>query len=138
MRKVGRGCVIAWLALLAGLTHQRAAVWQSDRTLWTDAVRMRPLKPRPWINLGQACYGEGQVDHAAAMFAYAERLSANPARPLRERQEGTAFSELNLALIELQRRDAITECLRVSSAHRTAPRLAMLDGFWASWHCAPS
>ncbi len=49
---VALGVVLAW----AGMTHTRALVWQSDRTLWEDAVRVSPHRARAIIDLGRAIY----------------------------------------------------------------------------------
>ncbi|HPP12948.1 MAG TPA: tetratricopeptide repeat protein, partial [bacterium] len=56
------------LSLLLGslgfLTWQRNQVWQSNISLWTDAVTKSPLKARPHNSLGQALLAEGRYKEA--------------------------------------------------------------------------
>lgn len=123
MRQMG-WCVIAvWLLSCAVVTHQRASVFQNNLTLWIDARQVAPLKVRPVVNLGWAVYDEGDQAHAAALFAYAMRLSENPSRPFRERAEGRSIAQLSLAHLAGNRRDRISQCLWVASAIRDAPKL---------------
>lgn len=53
---------------LAGLTHQQTARWQSERSLWCDAVRLAPDKPRPLNNCALALLHEGHADGALPLL----------------------------------------------------------------------
>lgn len=48
--------ILSLVLLLAGLTHARNEVWQSELSLWKDAVQKSPNKARPHNNYGKALY----------------------------------------------------------------------------------
>ena len=76
------GLVLIWLFCLAGLTVRRSAVFESELSLWSDAVVVSPQKPRPYINLGLAKERAGDIQGAflahqtALALAYQGRLTA--------------------------------------------------------------
>jgi protein O-mannosyl-transferase len=68
--------MLSILVILAFLTIQRNRVWQSDVTLWQDAVRKSPNKARPHNNLGSAYFNLKQYDQALA--EYDKAIQYNP------------------------------------------------------------
>jgi hypothetical protein len=64
----------AWLVCLPILTAGRVQVWQSDFSLWKDAVAKAPYKPRPWINYGKELAERQQTAAAFHAFTRAEQL----------------------------------------------------------------
>lgn len=95
-RTVLRGCVI-WIVLLSVCTVQRARVWRSELTLWTDAVQKTAQKPRPWINLGLARERAG--DLAGAFYAHqtALALSSQPRLSRYQQRFSNIASRINIA-----------------------------------------
>lgn len=92
------------VGLLWGLTTTaRARVWASPRTLWIEAVRVAPEKPRPWINLGREYALDG--DDLLAIWAYQEarRLARLPGRSRHEQVYGIGYAGANLALVHWDR-----------------------------------
>jgi tetratricopeptide (TPR) repeat protein len=77
---------IAGLLALAVGTFQQTRVWQSGVTLWEEAVRTSPLKPRAHRNLAAALANAGRLDQASASVERALELSPNnrEARQLRQ------------------------------------------------------
>ncbi len=92
-----------WLASLPILTGLRVPIWQDETALWRDATVQSPLKPRPWVNLGQQLHIDGESELAERAYRHAQRLSSDPKRPLREQQTGWAVATVNLALVLAQR-----------------------------------
>jgi protein O-mannosyl-transferase len=103
----------AWLpwALGAGLlltlgmvSWERAGVYESEETLWTDALTKNP---NCWVgenNLGLVFLQRGQVDKAVEQFQKALKINPN---------YGEAYSNLGLALFQRGRLDeAITNYQR--------------------------
>lgn len=66
--------VSAWTVL----TWQRALIWRSELSLWTDATTVSPLKPRGWINLGLAREVAGDLPGGFAAQQTALALSFQP------------------------------------------------------------
>lgn len=66
---------LAWLVCLPLLTASRVQVWQSNLSLWTDALHTAPTKPRSLINYARAIDVE-QARYADALqfYQYADRL----------------------------------------------------------------
>ncbi len=60
----------------AGATYQRNKVWRNEITLWEDAVKKSPFKPRAHTNLGLAYDAAGEFDRALA--EYSRALQINP------------------------------------------------------------
>jgi protein O-mannosyl-transferase len=58
-----------WIALLSVSTLNRNDVWQSETSLWSDAVMKSPGKARPWDNLGVCHYEEGREYQALACLS---------------------------------------------------------------------
>lgn len=54
-------CVIA---LLGAGTYYRNEIWGSEISLWKDAVKKSPDKPRPTINVSTALIQEGRYEEA--------------------------------------------------------------------------
>lgn len=84
--------VAVWCVVLAALTYKRNAVWQSGRTLWSDAVKKSPDKDRPWLNLGSAYVSSGEYGNAVKCFQKAVELSPDWGKAY----EGLAWSLLQL------------------------------------------
>jgi len=68
------------LALIVGvnsiLTYQRNRVWKDEITLWNDAVKKSPHKPRAYNNRGFAYYALGKTGQAIA--DYNQAIMLNP------------------------------------------------------------
>ena len=103
LHRLGAGLVLIWLASLPILTGLRVPIWQDERALWQEATERSPLKPRPWVNLGQQSHVIGDSESAEQAYRTAQRLAANPRRPVREQQTGWAVATVNLALLLAQR-----------------------------------
>jgi tetratricopeptide (TPR) repeat protein len=65
-------CIL--ILMFAGVTHARNEVWESKKSLWSDAVRKSPLRPRGYINLGTASLDEKRYDEAIRYLETALRL----------------------------------------------------------------
>lgn len=76
---------------LAATTFVRSKVWSSPQSLWKDACDKKPLKPRPWLNLGAAYFEAGKLE--ASEDAFIQSIQVAPSVP--------AFS--NLACVNLHR-----------------------------------
>lgn len=77
-------------------------VWQSDQTLWADAVRTSPRKPRVVMNLGRAYELAGDVVTAEAAYRSVIWLSWDPRRSAYVRRFSQAAAETNLAHLEMK------------------------------------
>ena len=77
---------ILYLVLLAGIplililfgvgTHLRNDAWQTERTLWEDAIHKAPQSARPSINLAQILAKSGSPQHVdQALKLYTKSLS---------------------------------------------------------------
>jgi len=133
-------CLILLLAFYAVAAAARVRVWNSDRTLWLDAVERSPSAPIAHYNLGAALFEEGRFDSATTEFEAAVRLEPSPVawtslgnayreagRPgdavpaflaalsMDPRLEG-AYDGLGLAYVELGRPDAALEPLKAAVA----------------------
>lgn len=73
-KKFGWFAMIVIPLLLAVMTHQRNWVWQSEMSLWEDALRKSPVKIRVLTNLGSAYLENGSLDRAMELFQKAESL----------------------------------------------------------------
>jgi protein O-mannosyl-transferase len=67
----------AVIVALTACTHARNRVWRDEVTLWSDATRKSPRKPRPFINLGVAM--EKRERLAEAERAYRRAVELGPA-----------------------------------------------------------
>lgn len=101
MLRVLSVAVVSGSLLLA--TAARVQDWTSERRLWTSAVAVSPLKPRPWINLGNA-YSRLGSDGLAA-YAYRTARDLARARTGSERSIGEGIAVANLALMAVERGD---------------------------------
>ncbi|HEV3272924.1 MAG TPA: tetratricopeptide repeat protein [Candidatus Methylacidiphilales bacterium] len=73
-----RTAICAGLLLsLGALSWQRAHVYESQETLWTDAVGKNPGCWAGYNNLGLACFDKGRVDDAMANYQRALALNPN-------------------------------------------------------------
>ncbi len=58
------------------LANQRNNVWNSELTLWTDAVNKSPNKARTYFKRGQANLNDGKVNWA--LYDFSKVISLNP------------------------------------------------------------
>jgi len=72
--KTGALILLAAVCALSVLTYRRNEVWKTPVTLWSDAVRKSPGKPRPYNNLGFSYYREGDFEEAIRNYRKALRL----------------------------------------------------------------
>ncbi len=101
------------LLLLSGLTYARNKVWQTDVSLWKDAVKKSPKRARPYNNLGVALADDGKNKEAIAR--YSEAIRINPGYP-------DAHYNLAIALVdEGKNKEAIAH---YSKAIRINPNFA--------------
>lgn len=87
---------------LARLTAARVPVWQSDATLWADAVRQQPTSVRAVLNAGLADLARGNVPQACHALAQARVLNRSTRRAL-ERDAIDAWIAHNEAWIAIFR-----------------------------------
>lgn len=59
---------VSLAVVLAGLTHAETGRWQGDRSLWCDAVRLAPTKPRPLNNCALALIRAGAYEQALPLL----------------------------------------------------------------------
>lgn len=97
-----RGLVVLLLLVMSGITYARATVWTSEYTLWTDAAAKAPQKPRPFINLGLAQEGTGDMDAALRTHQTALALSFQPRLTRYQQNFSRIASETNIARILAQ------------------------------------
>jgi Flp pilus assembly protein TadD len=89
------------VALLWGVTTAtRIGVWGNELTIWQEAVRVSPHKPRPWVNLGRMLAQTGRPDAAAAAYHWASVVSTN--RPPLEARIGRGMALVNLGILRLE------------------------------------
>jgi len=93
---------VGWLVLiaLASLTHLRAWEWQSNRTIWSAAIRTAPQKPRPWFNLAADRAERGDFEGARMAYRHVLTLAAFPERPAYTRAMSRAGALANLARLD--------------------------------------
>lgn len=70
------GPLIAAIVLLVWATIVRNAVWSDELTLWDDAIKKAPNKPRLHVNLGKMLRQRG--DLAQAEYHYCRALELEP------------------------------------------------------------
>ncbi len=121
----------AGVALLAvGLgtcTFERNRVFQSDITLWTDAVTKSPGNARAHNNLGSALLRQGQLEAAQGHFATALRLDPNSAEALGNRASALIRQgNLDAAAVDLRR--ALQLAPRNAPAHYNMGLIALRRG----------
>ena len=85
-----------WLLVLAVLALQciqRNRIWETEETLWADAVAKGPQMPRPYVNLGKACLEQGRYREAIAVSRQA--LDIDPALARAHYNIGTGHLKLD-------------------------------------------
>lgn len=61
--------VVYFLAfILVIVSMQRVKVWESQKKLWKDVVRVSPQNPRSYANLGSIFYNQNNLDSAQIYF----------------------------------------------------------------------
>lgn len=71
-------CAVVILSL-AVLTWYQVAVWENQRTLWTQGVKVNPASTTALTNLGAVCIESGEYDRARELL---ERAAYNMNDPL--------------------------------------------------------
>ena len=72
---------VTLLGACAWRTHEQAAIWRSELTLWGHAAAQAPLKPRPALNYGSALLMSGEPDRAVRWWVMARELTRQPHIP---------------------------------------------------------
>ena len=101
-------------------TAARVTVWQSDMTLWSDAVWHTPLKPRPVMNLGRAYELQGDDAMAETLYRKVIWLTFDERRSEYVRKFSQAAAETNLAHLHMK-------------AGRMAQAMKILDMTISTW-----
>jgi len=107
------------LLTLAVLTSHAAAVWQSDQTLWKQAVSVTPDRPRPLVNLARATFvaATSTEDYETALRLTETAQARLAIRPrAREWQLITAVNRA-LLLLALHRPDDARIAVHDALAH---------------------
>lgn len=92
--------LLVLLALvLAWQTHQSAAVWASEYTLWRSNLAVSPTNTTFLVNMGDACLERHEFACAVAMFDHASRARAETDELRRVR----AMASENLRVTQLMR-----------------------------------
>ena len=60
--------VSLWLVFLIGQTLAQGVVWQSDMTVWENAVQQAPRKPRALINYAVTLEAAGRLSDALSYY----------------------------------------------------------------------
>ncbi len=77
--------LLAYVALLGGLTFQRAQVWRDSLSLWNDVLGKYPDVPFALNNRGIARNASGDVEGAVADYQRAIRLQPDYSKPYENR-----------------------------------------------------
>jgi len=111
--------VVATVAALAILTVQRNHVWETEETLWADAVRKGPQMARPYVNLGKALLEDPQSQRLQESIDISRQaLVIDAALPRAHYNIGTAYlrrGERELAIASFAR--ALEGNPRMMEAH---------------------
>ncbi len=75
--------IVAWLLILAFLTHQRIPAWHDNVRLWTAAVAVTPDKPRALANLALAYDAAKQPMVAMEYWGRLSTVVCGPPVPVR-------------------------------------------------------
>lgn len=102
MSRTRAAVVTCVLAVWAVGTMQRVAVWQTERTLWGDAVRVTPTRPRPVMNYGRALELDGDLDGAMRQFRAVIPLTFDARRGVQANRFALAAAETNIAHLYLK------------------------------------
>lgn len=116
--------LIAWLLVLTWLTSGRVRVFDSDASLWKDALLKAPTKPRPVMNYGRTQELAGDLTGAEAAYRTAIVLSFDQRRPPYMRLSTQAAAETNLAHLHIK-------------AGRLASAMEVLEQTLAYWPIYP-
>lgn len=100
--RIAVSTTVAAVAVLAPLTFARNRVWQSDLSLWSDAVAKSPGKARAHINAGVAYHARDRLD--AAIDHYCRALDIDP-------EIAVARDNIEIALEQQGRLDEILESM---------------------------
>ncbi len=80
MRRIARyGFAGILIAMLTAGTYSRNAVWASEKSLWTDAIKKAPSYARPYQNVAMHLQREGRIDEAIVL--YRKALPLQDSRP---------------------------------------------------------
>jgi hypothetical protein len=90
-----RTILLLWLGMLMATSASRVWVWQTNVTMWQDAVTKAPFKPRPLINYGEML--EAQGDLVGAHGYYERAFQAIHWRQDRRSQVSMFYAVQNLA-----------------------------------------
>jgi tetratricopeptide (TPR) repeat protein len=74
-RKASLGVAVGLILLWGGLSVMRNMVWQSNKTLWEDTVRVSPGSTEANVHIGRICFIEGKYEQAFGYFDTARRLN---------------------------------------------------------------
>lgn len=66
-----RWIILGWIVWSLVATHRYSAVWVSNGTLWTHAMRVTPLNPRAHLNYAIALGGMSPEAHYHTAVAMA-------------------------------------------------------------------
>ncbi len=116
--------VVAVLCAFGYLTYQRNEIWNSEETLWADAVAENPGNAEVLINSANAAIESGDLDRARGYLQKASTL--NPSEARLQNELGLAFDRLN------KDKDA-EEHFRLAMAPRAAPPYARAFSSYARW-----
>jgi len=122
LSKVDRRIPIGIALLLAALSFGRARVWQTEESLWSEAVRLSPGKVRPKIQLARA------VPPARALGLLEEANRIAPDDPLVASEIGRMYMQLGdpaRALAEFGRELALSPGAPAALNNRGAALLAL-------------
>lgn len=100
-------------SLLGTATVARNRVWQSERSLWRDAVEKAPGNARAWMNVGHDEVARGKYTEARASFLRALELSPC-----------YADVHMNLSVLETRLGDSVASLAWADEAARCEPGLA--------------
>lgn len=97
-----RACLpMLWLACLPVLADARAEVWSDEHALWQGAAWWSPQKVRPWVQLGEIAYRQGDLAQSAEYFDHAITVYDTAKRPAFE-QVGCRIAVHNLGVVLMQ------------------------------------
>ncbi len=72
--RVNAGFVLAVVATLGVLTMQRNRDYHSAYRMWADVMVHRPLNPRPYTEIANIVFEQGQTEPAIELYQHAIRL----------------------------------------------------------------
>ncbi len=81
------------LLLFSSLTIQRNFIWKDEVSLWNDAAKKSPWKPRPFNNVGEAY--EKESNYQLAVENLKKAISLAPNYDYAHNNLGTVYGKLN-------------------------------------------